>query len=295
LLLTTGLADQIERVIVTGHPTLSRQVTTLISRPNVEVLAVRARSGIATDPGRVATHLDGLPTGTGPADPGWFAAWQRADQRISTAVDELVAHHAAAEPLRVAAEVAAAVGPRALLVVGSSQPVRDLDLMMRPYPAGERRLILGNRGLAGIDGTVSTAIGAALGRSSSRALAYLGDLTFLHDANGLVLGPSEPRPDLTIVVANDDGGSIFALLEQGAPAYAESFERLFGTPHGVDVAALCAATRTTYVRADDAAMLREVLTTPSRGIRVVEVPIPRARRRALDTAVRELAGAVQQE
>ena len=71
----------------------------------------------------------------------------------------------------------------------------------------------------------------------------MGDVTFLHDTTGLVLGPREARPDLTIVVVNDDGGSIFATLEQGAPAYADRFDTLFGTPHGVDVASLCAATR----------------------------------------------------
>ena len=137
---------------------------------------------------------------------------------MSRRLDAFVATDPDAAPLRVAAEVAAAVTPEALLVVGSSQPVRDLDLMVTPYPAGQRRLVIGNRGLAGIDGTVSTAIGAALGRTSSRAIAYLGDLTFLHDANGLVIGPGEPVPDLTIVVANDDGGAIFASLEQGARA-----------------------------------------------------------------------------
>ena len=84
-------------------------------------------------------------------------------------------------------------------------------------------------------------VGAALGRpSSSRSFALMGDVTFLHDANGLMLGPHEPRPDLTIVVVNDDGGSIFAMLEQGAEQYADRFDRLFGTPHGVDLAsALC--------------------------------------------------------
>ena len=65
-------------------------------------------------------------------------------------------------------------------------------------------------------------------------------------ATGLVIGPDEPRPDLTIVVVNDDGGSIFAMLEQGDPAYADRYDRLFGTPHHVDLASLCAATRTPH-------------------------------------------------
>ena len=80
----------------------------------------------------------------------------------------------------------------------------------------------------------------------------MGDLTFLHDSTGLVIGPDEPRPDLTIVVVNDDGGGLFSLLEQGAPEHAAVFERVFGTPHGVDLAALCAATGTSYDRLDTA-------------------------------------------
>jgi 2-succinyl-5-enolpyruvyl-6-hydroxy-3-cyclohexene-1-carboxylate synthase len=151
-------------------------------------------------------------------------------------------------------------------------------------------MVLANRGLAGIDGSVSTAIGAALGRpASTRAIAYVGDVTFLHDMTGLVLGPLEARPDLTVVVANDDGGSIFATLEQGAPEYAESFEQLFGTPHGVDLASLCAATRTPHWRVSDRAELEHALASPNGGIEVVEAVVRRDNRRELDLRIRELA------
>jgi 2-succinyl-5-enolpyruvyl-6-hydroxy-3-cyclohexene-1-carboxylate synthase len=289
LLLHTALSDEVERVLVFGHPTLSRPVTHLLSRAGVEVIAVRGRSGVVTDPGRIARHLAAAPTVDGPDEPGWLDRWRGADRQLATSVDELATTHPDALPLRVAAAVAAAVPPGGLLVVGSSQPVRDLDLMARPYPAGQRRLILGNRGLAGIDGTVSTAIGAALGRRSSRSLAYLGDLTFLHDSGGLVLGPQEPRPDLTLVVANDDGGAVFAALEQGAPEYAPAFERVFGTPHHVDLAALCAATGTAYEPVSDADRLAETLAADSTGIRVVEVRVPRAGRRGLEADLRLLA------
>jgi 2-succinyl-5-enolpyruvyl-6-hydroxy-3-cyclohexene-1-carboxylate synthase len=112
----------------------------------------------------------------------------------------------------------------------------------------------------------------------------LGDLTFLHDANGLVMGPDEPRPDLCIVVVNDGGGGVFALLEQGAPAYAGTFERVFGTPHGVDLDALCAATRTPFERVEldklDAAL------APQRGLRVVEVAVDRSTHRELHARLR---------
>jgi 2-succinyl-5-enolpyruvyl-6-hydroxy-3-cyclohexene-1-carboxylate synthase len=133
------------------------------------------------------------------------------------------------------------------------------------------------------------AVGAALGRPhTTRALALMGDLTFLHDQNGLVLGPDEPRPDVTIVVVNDDGGSIFALLEQGADQHAASFERLFGTPHGVSLEAVCAASRTPYTRVDDLAALETALEQQPQGIEVVEAVVSRDARRSLDEAFRGL-------
>ena len=167
-------------------------------------------------------------------------------------------------------------------------PVRDLDAF------GGRRdtplRVLSNRGASGIDGVVSTAIGAALGRPrSSRALALLGDVTFLHDSNGLVLGPDEPTPDLTLVVTNDDGGSIFAMLEQGAPEYADRYERLFGTPHRVDLATLCAATRTPHWRVDSLLELEHALANANGGLEVIEAVVDRSRRRDLDARIRSLA------
>jgi 2-succinyl-5-enolpyruvyl-6-hydroxy-3-cyclohexene-1-carboxylate synthase len=115
-------------------------------------------------------------------------------------------------------------------------------------------------------------------------LAYVGDLTFLHGSNGLLIGPAEPRPDLTIVVANDDGGSIFAALEQGAPEFADSFERVFATPTGANIGELCAAFGIAHERVD-AAALPDVLTKTASGIRVVEVPVPRDTRRELSSAI----------
>jgi 2-succinyl-5-enolpyruvyl-6-hydroxy-3-cyclohexene-1-carboxylate synthase len=145
--------------------------------------------------------------------------------------------------------------------------------------------------LSGIDGTVSTAIGTALARPSSRGLAYVGDLTFLHDQGALVMGPDEPRPDLTIVVANDDGGSIFAVLEQGAAAYAQAFERVFATPTGSDLGALCAATHTPHRRVRTRSELRQALADPAPGLEVVEVVVDRAGRRGLDERLAAAAAA----
>jgi 2-succinyl-5-enolpyruvyl-6-hydroxy-3-cyclohexene-1-carboxylate synthase len=113
----------------------------------------------------------------------------------------------------------------------------------------------------------------------------MGDLTFLHDSTGLVIGPGEPRPDLTIVVVNDDGGGLFTLLEQGAPEHAAVFERVFGTPHGVDLRSLCAATSTPHAEARSLDELRGELGVPS-GLRVVEVRTDRTRSRDLHARLR---------
>ncbi len=287
LLLGTALGDRIERAVVLGHPTLSRPVQRLLARPEVEVVSVPTVGRWAGRPFPIDSEHEAVtaePDGT-----DWLEEWQAADETLSARIDALVAAEPGLTPYDVAAVVNAANPPGGLLVVGASNPIRDLDLMATAHPVGERRMVLANRGLAGIDGTVSTAIGAALGRpDSTRAIAYVGDVTFLHDMTGLVLGPREARPDLTVVVANDDGGSIFATLEQGAPEYADSFEQLFGTPHGVDIASLCAATRTPHWRVSERTELEHALASPNGGIEVVEAVVRRDNRRELDLRIREL-------
>ena len=286
LLLDGEFGQQIERVVVFGHPTLSRPVTRLLNRPDVEV--VDASGGGRPRPFPVAGVVR-APAVDHPDDPAWLTAWQEADRAVSRGLDELLAAEEGLTPYAVAAAVTRALPPRGLLVVGASSPIRDLDLMAPPFEVGSRRKVVANRGLSGIDGTVSTAVGAALGRPhSTRSLVLMGDVTFLHDSNGLVLGPEEPRPDLTIVVVNDDGGSIFAMLEQGADDYAHAYDRLFGTPHGVDLASLCAATGTPHWRVESLPELEHALASPNGGIEVVEARVRRDNRRALDQRIRAL-------
>ena len=166
-----------------------------------------------------------------------------------------------------------------MLVVASSNPIRDLDLA----PIVPIRTIA-NRGLAGIDGTISTAIGAALANAGPTH-ALIGDLAFLHDSNGLVVGPDEARPDLRIVVVNDNGGGIFSTLEQGDPTHATHFERVFGTPHNVDLGALCAASGTAYTLVRTVDELRAALTPTVAGLDVIEVRISRDAHRPLGAAM----------
>jgi 2-succinyl-5-enolpyruvyl-6-hydroxy-3-cyclohexene-1-carboxylate synthase len=290
LLLDGDLGRRIERVVVCGHPTLSRPVTRLLSRPDVEVV-VTSSAGAWNRPafpfsGDVVRGGFGVREAD---DPDWLAEWRAADASVARQLDALLAAEPELTPHEVAGTVARAVPAGGLLVVGASSPIRDLDLMVPRYEVGARRKVIANRGLSGIDGTVSTAVGAALGRpDSTRAIALMGDVTFIHDATGLVLGPYEPVPDLTVVVVNDDGGSIFTMLEQGAQEYAAQYDRLFGTPHHVDLAHLCAATRTPHWRVGSRAELEHALANPNGGIEVVEAVVRRDNRRELDARIRAL-------
>ncbi|MET3961378.1 2-succinyl-5-enolpyruvyl-6-hydroxy-3-cyclohexene-1-carboxylate synthase [Marmoricola sp. OAE513] len=290
LLLGTELGDQVERVVVAGSPTLSRPVQRLLAREGIEVVSRRARGLWADRPHPVSFEYDGPFEVDEVADPAWLESWRDADRTLSARIDGVLADQGELTPYDVAKAVHAAVPDEGLLFVGASNPVRDLDLVAGAYPVGGRRLVIANRGLAGIDGTLSSAIGATLGRPhTTRAILYVGDVTFLHDLTALVLGPAEQRPDLTIVVANDNGGSIFATLEQGAAEYADSFEKVFGTPHGVDLGALCNGLRIPHWKVDDAAELAHALANPNGGIDVVEATIRRDNRRDLDARIRSLA------
>jgi 2-succinyl-5-enolpyruvyl-6-hydroxy-3-cyclohexene-1-carboxylate synthase len=270
LLGATDLAGQIERVLVFGHPTLSRPVNRLLSRDDVEHVVV-SPSSRWPDAGRRATFVVPGIEVTGADGTDWLDRWRQADELARPAIAKVLAEGPLTGPA-VAALLAEAIGADDMLVVGSSNAIRDLDLA-QVVPIRT----MANRGLAGVDGTVSTAVGAALANAGP-TYALVGDLAFLHDANGLVLGPYEPRPDLRIVVLNDNGGGIFSLLEQHDAA---GFERVFGTPHDVDLAALCAATRTPYELAGTADELTAAVQRTVAGIDFIEVRVDRSGHRDL--------------
>src|SRR5699024_8628627 len=121
-----------------------------------------------------------------------------------------------------------------------------------------------------------------------RTVALIGDVTFLHDVGGLLIGPADAHPEnLTIVVANDDGGGIFETLEIGAPELRASFERVFGTPHGVSLSDLCAGFGVQYQEVTGLHELLDVLSEPHDGFTVIEARTTRATRRAMHEALKK--------
>ncbi|HEY6277934.1 MAG TPA: 2-succinyl-5-enolpyruvyl-6-hydroxy-3-cyclohexene-1-carboxylic-acid synthase [Streptosporangiaceae bacterium] len=265
-----------------------------LSRPQLGYLAARSPSGAPprhvvvaqgpgqwADPARTATDVARAVRLAGAPGPGagrpWLASWLAADAAARSAAARILdADDTVSEP-RLARDLAAALPSGALLWAASSLPVRDLDQQMTPR-AGVT--VMASRGASGIDGLVSTAWGAALAHQQAGggpAVALLGDLAFLHDAPGLFAGPEEPRPDLVLVVVNNDGGGIFSLLEPAA--FTGPFERVFGTPHGGEVTRLAAAAGLPAVTLDRPSGLAGLL--PGKGIRVVEARTSRVEGTAL--------------
>jgi 2-succinyl-5-enolpyruvyl-6-hydroxy-3-cyclohexene-1-carboxylate synthase len=255
---TLDLVRQAGRHIAIELPTVGREVCDPL-RTAQQVL-----TGIPLPPADVAP------------DPHWLASWQDADSTAAQVVAEELARAGSLTGAGVAARVWTRAPDDALLLVAASWPVRQVEMV-----AGRRTglRVVGNRGANGIDGLVSTAWGAALahqGLGGGPALALMGDLAFLHDHNGLLTGVEEPRPDLVIVVTDNDGGGIFHQLEQGRPEHAGSFERVFGTPVGRDLVAVAAASGVAAVRVTDLPGLDQALAdaVSAGGVHVIVARVP---------------------
>lgn len=289
-----------ERVLVAGRMTLSRDVARLLRNPEVTVEIVTGSNAWA-DPSHVVQRVHEWATiarshdlVSACADRRWASTWRMAAQRLTQKVSPMIAESWPSGPSATSTVVQHLPADSALLV-GSSNTARDLDLGRNPQRIARQVSAVGNRGLSGIDGMVSTAMGIALahGRAS---FALMGDLTFLHDSNGLLMGPDEPRPDLTIVVINDNGGGIFGTLEQGRPELAQHFERTFGTPTQANLALVCEARGVEHTLATSREHLIELVSNPRPGVQVVEVVVDRSsqrlgRRQLVDAAIEAVDGA----
>jgi len=172
---------------------------------------------------------------------GWLEGWLRAEAKARAAIDAMLDEMEAVSEPAIARDLAAVLPNGATLVVGSSMPVRDLDWFMKPR---EGLRILANRGASGIDGFVSTTLGAALA-TSDPTVGLCGDLSMLHDQNGLMLA-AQGSVSAVFVVINNNGGGIFSFLPQAD--HSGPFELLFGTPHNLDFASIAATYGVAYRR-----------------------------------------------
>ena len=297
LLAAPGLGGRVERAVVFGHPTLSREVAALLSRPDVEVIAVRGAGEPLNLNGRT-TPVDVAAAAPGDTDREWLGAWMRASraasvdlappapdgralasavpaERLGAISAELDAVRAPLDREALVDAVWRATWPHDRLFFASSRLVRVADQVL----GGKKVPVHANRGLAGIDGTIATATGIALASQASGApgvtRVLTGDLAFLHDVGSLLIPPDEERPRLQVIVGNDGGGTIFDGLEVAAVAERAALDRVLYTPHAVDLAALAAAYGWEHRRETTRAGLDQALTSPVAGPQLVEVPLDR--------------------
>jgi 2-succinyl-5-enolpyruvyl-6-hydroxy-3-cyclohexene-1-carboxylate synthase len=232
-----------EVILRVGPPGASRVVNEWLAASGAGEVVLGAPRW--SDPAATAaTVIDGPPAGVlaalhsgiagAPGD--WLERWRAASVAAATAVAAALAHESTPNEPAIARDVVAALPDGARLVVASSMPIRDVERYAAPR---EGVTVLANRGANGIDGTVSTAVGLALGSAAPTGL-LIGDIAFLHDSNGL-LGAGGRGIDLVCVVVDNDGGGIFSFLPQAGAVPTERFEALFGTPHGLDLVAVAAA------------------------------------------------------
>jgi 2-succinyl-5-enolpyruvyl-6-hydroxy-3-cyclohexene-1-carboxylate synthase len=254
----------------------------------------RAETRIVVDPERfAATAWDDHQSLANPSD-DWLESWRTADLVARTTIDRQLDLWREPFEGRVARDVAAFLPHGATLVIGSSTPVRDLDIFMAPrrppriWNAPDLLRIVSNRGASGIDGLVSTTLGAAVG-SAGPTVTILGDLSFLYDAGALLWSPRLAADAVFVVIANG-GGRIFSMLDQ---ASLPEFDDLFLTSHPASIAEVTTASGAGHRLVERAADLTGALERAIRagGVQVIEVVIDpeldRTRRAELREIVHE--------
>lgn len=209
---------------------------------------------------------------TARTSPGvWAAQWEAAQTAAQGAIDAVLsAREDICEPA-LARSLMRAVPEGSTLFVSSSMPVRDLEWWSEPRD-GIR--VLSNRGANGIDGVLSTALGVATaapgdagGGAPGHVVALVGDLAFLYDA-GALLWAARRHVSMDIVVADNDGGGIFNFLSQAQSQPAQRFDRLWGTPHGLDLCRVAGAYGAGAHGLVDLGALPGMLSAKAPGVRV---------------------------
>ena len=296
-IVSSDLARQVDTVVVTGRPTLSRPIHALLARPDVRVVVADPCAPWVDVSGNASVVVAGLEATRGPVDAAqaeWASRVRDAARDAGERIDSLLADGSGRTMLDLARVVASSTsGP---LLLGASNPVRAFDLGVASLSG---RRVYSNRGQAGIDGTVATAVGVALGLGAvthpdeasapgsprggknaeparaPRVTAVMGDLTLCHDASSLALA-ADTGAQLDIVLADDSGGGIFATLEHGRATTPEAYDRWFGVAQNVNYEALAAAYGVGFARAPHPLELTAILAAPAAGPRLIHAPVERA-------------------
>ena len=260
-LTSRAIADDLvpDTVVVIGRTTLSRSINAFIKSARKEIVIDPRMATVDSDRMASQKFLQLPKVEVQPADSEYKEKWQKYSQRAAKMVGDISQWSEAL----IAREIGAAIPAGTSLFISSSRPIRDLEGFASARTGVET---FANRGLAGIDGNISTALGIASQRKET--IAVLGDLGFLHDLTGLI---HNEDINLKILVINNDGGGIFSTLSQRGVA---GFEEVFGTPHGKDLAAIASAIGVPAKTISTQAELKSELAAPIKGVSVVVIAAP---------------------
>ena len=248
-----------DTVVVIGRTTLSRPINALIARAR-KVIVIDPRIATVDSDRGASQKFTQLPAvEVNPVDSEYAEKWKKYSQRAEKLISDISTW---SEQL-VAREIAATIHDGTALFISSSRPIRDIEGFARARSGIET---FANRGLAGIDGNISTALGIASQRPAT--IAVLGDLSFLHDLTGLI---QKESINLKIIVINNDGGGIFSTLSQRGVG---GFEEVFGTPHGLDIVAIATSMGISAKEIDTQSQLKSEITASIQGLSVVVVNVP---------------------
>jgi 2-succinyl-5-enolpyruvyl-6-hydroxy-3-cyclohexene-1-carboxylate synthase len=249
------LTDAIARVVVYGKPTLSRQVQKLLARKDIELVVIKSKLMGPFNPyGNAAEIVDEV-TVNGEVSNDWLARWRVAAhnwlsvQETSKSLDR----RQVIETVYDVSEIDDTI------VLGASRMIREADT----WAPAKAIQVFANRGLSGIDGTIATATGIALGGEGSFTRAIIGDLTLIHDASSMI-EDSEEDLNLQLIMVNDQGGSLFEKLEVKNIVEESVFDRVFRAGQKVDYWSLANAYGFSYFCPTNEIELREALSTTGR-------------------------------
>jgi 2-succinyl-5-enolpyruvyl-6-hydroxy-3-cyclohexene-1-carboxylate synthase len=297
-----ALAGGIQRVVTVGRPTLSREVSALLGRTDITQIVLKGSELEAANPGRVAQVVDDVVvtrSATQDESALWVKPWVMAGRRLHdaqlaeitpaapdiealTSNDPATRSAFATQEMKVLRQSVAreslalavweATWPHDRLVLGASRMVRVADSIV----PGKNVPVFSNRGLSGIDGTVSTARGIAKASPATGVTrVLLGDLALLHDVGSLLVEPGiDDSSRVHLIVANDGGGTIFDELEVSQVASQEDRDRVLLTPHEVSLEALAGAYGWAYRRVNHLGDLAEALSASDARL-IVDVAIAR--------------------
>jgi 2-succinyl-5-enolpyruvyl-6-hydroxy-3-cyclohexene-1-carboxylate synthase len=248
-----------DTVVVIGRTTLSRSINAFIKMARKEIVIDPRMATVDSDRMANQKFLQLPKVEVQPADADYAEKWKKYSLRAM----KMVADISQWSEALIAREIGSAIPAGTSLFVSSSRPIRDIEGFASARIGVET---FANRGLAGIDGNISTALGIASQRKET--IALLGDLGFLHDLTGLI---HNEAINLKIFVINNDGGGIFSTLSQRGVA---GFEEVFGTPHGKDLAAIANAMGVPAKNISNQAELKAEIATPVKGVSVVVITAP---------------------